>query len=279
MGFRLSLATLWLFTLLAAVSTAAAQTPFSGTWKLNQEKSQLAGDILRFGPAAGNAIELTSGGAAYSFRTDGQTYATPSGNAAVWRQTAPDSWTTEYRKLDNTLLHIDHWKLSSDGKTLTVTTSGTKANGDLYSDTTVYARSDDSVGLMGNWQSTSVTLSSPGDLVIEEQGLGRLALRMNAINARADLLMDGKDTVVTGPDVPAGLRWSLTRTGPYSFQLVQKLNGTTSDSSVYTVAADNPKLMTQVGGSPGNPPATHVWEKQDPPEPKKAPVVGVPLRP
>ena len=31
--------------LMAAAATAAAQNPFVGTWKLNQEKSQMAGDI------------------------------------------------------------------------------------------------------------------------------------------------------------------------------------------------------------------------------------------
>jgi hypothetical protein len=51
------------------------------------------------------------------------------------------------------------------------------------------------------------------------------------------------------------------RTGPYSFRLVQKLNGSTISSSVYTVADDG-KTMTEVGGTPGDPPSTVVWEKQ-----------------
>ena len=71
----------------------------------------------------------------YSFRTDGKNYAMPSGNVAIWRQTGPNSWTTEYRKIDGKLLSSDTWKLSADGKTLSVTTSGAKANGDLYTDT------------------------------------------------------------------------------------------------------------------------------------------------
>jgi hypothetical protein len=42
---------------------------------------------------------------------------------------------------------------------------------------------------------------------------------------------------------------------------VQKLNGNTIDSSVYTVSQDG-KTMTQVGGAPGDPPATLLWEKE-----------------
>ena len=59
---RWLLATLWVFVSLAAASTAVAQNPFVGTWKLNQEKSQMAGDTMKFGPAAGDAIELSGGG-------------------------------------------------------------------------------------------------------------------------------------------------------------------------------------------------------------------------
>ena len=82
---RWLLATLWVFVSLAAASTAVAQNPFVGTWKLNQEKSQMAGDTMKFGPAAGDAIELSAGGTTYSFRVDGKPYALPSGHVAIWR--------------------------------------------------------------------------------------------------------------------------------------------------------------------------------------------------
>ena len=42
--------------------------------------------------------------------------------------------------------------------------------------------------------------------------------------------IDGKEAAVEGPDVPTGLRLSLTRTGPYSFRMVQKLNGSVISS-------------------------------------------------
>ncbi len=282
MRVRHAFTALLLFPFLAAVGTATAQSPFAGIWKLSVEKSQLAGNTLTFIPAAGDSMQLTSGGTTYSFRTDGKTYALPSGNAAIWRQTAPDSWTTEYRKLDNKLLWIDNWKLSSDSKTLTVTTSGAKANGDLYTDTANYTRTAGTDGLLGTWKSTAVTLSSPNELIIRDLGLDRLEFQVPAMKARADLTLDGKETAVAGPDLPTGLRLSLTRVGPYTLHLVQKLNGTTTSSSVYTIAADDLKTLKEVGGAPGDTPATMIWEKQDPPakvEPPKTNVIGVPVRP
>jgi hypothetical protein len=258
---RLLFATLWLFLSLAAVGTAAAQDPFAGTWKLNQEKSQLAGDIMKFRPAAAEAIELTAGGTTYSFRVDGKPYALPSGDVAIWRQDSPDSWTTEYRKIDDKLLSSDNWKLSSDGKNLTVTTSGVKANGDLYTNTAEYVRTAGASGLMGTWKSTAVKLSSPNELTIQAVGLDGLVLKIPALKATAQTNFDGKEVPVEGPDVPTGLRLSLTRTGPYKFRIVEKLNGNVVDSSEYTVSSDG-QTMTAVGGAPGDPPATVVWEKQ-----------------
>jgi hypothetical protein len=251
----------WLFLALVTTATAAAQNPFAGTWQLNQEKSQLAGDTLKFGPAEGNAIQLTAGGVSYSFRLDGGNYATPEGNIAIWRQTSADSWTTEDRKTDGKLLSSDSWKLSADGKTLTDTTSGVKADGDLFTNSAEYTRTDGTSGLMGSWKSTAVKLSSPNQLIIQELSLDKLLFKIPAMKASAELNFDGKETAVDGPDLPTGLRLSLERTGPYSFRLVQKLNGSTVSSSVYTVADDG-KTMTEVGGTPGDAPSTVVWEKQ-----------------
>jgi hypothetical protein len=256
-------ATIWLFISIVTIGTATAQTPFVGSWKLNQDKSQLAGDTMKFGPAQGDAIELKAGGVTYSFRVDGKNYALPSGNIAIWRQVSPASWTTEYRKQDGSLLSRDSWQLSTDGQKLSVTTSGVKADGDLYTNTAEYARTAGSNGLMGAWKSTEVKLSSPDEFSIGEVGLDKLVLKVPAMKVTCEVTTDGKEVAVEGPDIPSGLRVSLTRTGPYTFKLVQKLNGNVVSSSVYTVSEDR-ETMTEVGGAPGDPPATMVWERQAP---------------
>jgi hypothetical protein len=256
---RMLCAAFWLWILLAA--SAFAQNPFTGTWKLNQDKSQMGGDTLKFRPAAQQGMELTAGGMTYSFRMDGKTYAMPSGNIAVWRQTSPASWSTEYRTADGKLLSSDDWKLSPDGKTLSVTTSGVKADGDLYTDNAAYARTSGDTGLAGSWKSTQVTLSSPDEFTIETIGLDGLVLKIPSMKATCQARFDGKEVSVDGPDLPAGLRLTFDRTGPYTFRLTQRINGKPVHSSVYTVSEDR-DTMTEVGGAPGDPPSTMVWEKQ-----------------
>jgi hypothetical protein len=98
-------------------------------------------------------------------------------------------------------------------------------------------------------------------LTIQESGLDGLILKIAAMKATAVTNFDGKEVAVEGPDVPTGLRLALTRTGPYKFRIVQKLNGSLLDSSEYTVSTDG-QTMTAVGGAPGDPPSTTVWEKQ-----------------
>jgi hypothetical protein len=250
-----------LLACMAIVRPATAQNPFSGTWRINQEKSQLDGDILQFGAAEGQAIELTSGGTKYSFRTDGNNYQLPSGDVAIWREAGANRWTTEYRKTDGKLLSNDTWELSADGKTLSLTSSGVKANGDLYTDTETYVRTAGTGGLIGSWKGTNVKLSSPSELSLEVTGLDSMTLKIAALKATCVAKFDGKDTAVEGPDIPTGFRLALTRTGPYSFKLVQKLNGSQVSASEYTVSEDG-KTMTEIGNAPGDPPTTTVWEKQ-----------------
>jgi hypothetical protein len=258
---RLLSAIFWLTTALATTASATAQNPFTGKWKLNQEKSLLAGDTLTFRPAQGHAIELAAGGTTYSFRTDGNNYAMPSGDIAIWRATTPTSWATEYRKSDGKLLSSDSWKLSPDGKTLSLTTSGVKPDGDLYTDTGVYERTAGTDGLIGSWKSTQVKLSSPDEFSIETLGVDGLVVKLPSLKASCQARFDGKDVAVEGPDLPPGLRLSFERTGPYTFRLTHKLNGNTTSSSVFTVSEDR-QTMTEVSGAPGDPPSTLVWEKQ-----------------
>jgi hypothetical protein len=250
-----------LLALVSATDVVMAQNPFSGIWKLDQEKSELAGDTMKFGAAEAQSIELTAGGTSYSFRIDGNNYRMASGDLAAWKQIDPNTWTTEYRRPDGKPLSTDTWKLSADGQNLSVVSTGTKPNGDIFTDTAAYTRIAGKDGLMGSWKSTMVKLSSPNELTIESNGLSGLVLKIAAIKATCLANFDGKDATPTGPTVPPGLTLSILRTAPNSFRLTQKINGAPSYSATYTVSADG-KTMTEVGSAPGDPPQTAIWEKQ-----------------
>lgn len=251
----------WLLLLMGTGGLAAAQNPFVGTWKLNQQKSQLAGDTMSFGPAQGEAIELNAGGTKYSFRLDGNPYRSADGDTAVWKQVDPTTWTTDYRTAQGKALWTDTWTLSSDGKTLSVVSTGTKPNGQNFTDSAVYTRTAGTDGLMGSWKSTDVKLSAPNELTIAGNGLSGLSIEIAALKASLRANFDNKDVAPVGPTVPPGLTISLSRTGPASFRMVHKINGTVAYSARYTVSSDG-QTMTEIGNAPGDPPQTSVWEKQ-----------------
>jgi len=97
---RFSAATVCLFVLLGAGSLQSAENPFVGTWKLNQEKSHLTGDTMKFASAGSGMIRLTAAGTSYTFKTDGQNYTDPFGNKAAWKQLDDNTWETAYTKTD-----------------------------------------------------------------------------------------------------------------------------------------------------------------------------------
>ena len=252
---------IWLLMLFGMAGFAAAQNPFVGVWKLNQEKSNLAGGTLTFGPADGAAIDLTSGGTRYSFRVDGKAYRMAAGDLAIWKQVDPATWTTEYRKPDGKALETGTWKLTDDDKTLTVVNTGVQPDGENFTDSTLYTRTAGTSGLIGSWTSTKVKLSSPGELTIAAYGLGGLSIKIASLKASLLANFDGKDVAPAGPDIPPGLTIALLRIGPASFRMVQKVNGAVAYSAHYTVSADG-KTMMEAGNSPGDASQTSLWEKQ-----------------
>jgi hypothetical protein len=251
----------WMAMLMGMATFAVAQGPFVGTWKLNLEKSQLTGDTMKLGPADSQSIELSARGMKYSFRVDGNTYRMASGDLAQWKQVDPTTWTTDYLKPSGKPLSTDTWKLSADNKTLTVVSAGVKPNGDHYTDTAIYTRTGGTDGLLGTWQCTEVRLSSPNELQIAADGFTGISVTITELKASVTGSFGGKDAVPVGPTVPQGLTIALSRVGPASFRMIQKINGAAVYSARYDVAPDG-KTMTETGNSPGDPLQTSVWEKQ-----------------
>jgi hypothetical protein len=75
------------------------------------------------------------------------------------------------------------------------------------------------------------------------------------------LKTDGTDAPATGPTVPDGMTLSLTKTGPRSFTLVEKIKGKPIFKVTENVSADG-KTLTETGSAVGvNEPITAVYDK------------------
>jgi hypothetical protein len=254
------------FALLAGVALllslpAFAESPFDGTWKLNTSKSHLAGDTMSYADAGSGMLKYTDSDQTYTFKPDGSSFTTPMGTDRTFLKTGDNSYTATSKK-GGLLLRTTTIKVSSDGKTLMVESKGTKPNGDNFDDTFTYIRTSPGTGLIGGWKSTEVKLSSPNSLTIQTDGTDGVTTTLSAIKATCQAKWNGKDFPATGPTVPDGLTLALSKTGPSSFKLVQKVKGKVIVIARYQLASDGTTMTMKGTNGLGKEPFTEVFDKQ-----------------
>ena len=241
-------------------ASAFAQSPLAGTWKFNPEKSKITGDTMSFAPAPGDAVKFSAAAMTYTAKLDGSDSTTPMGFTTQWTKIDENTWKVVAKK-GSTILSTDTMKLSPDGKTLEYTSEGTKPNGDSFHDTSTYARIAGTKGFFGTWRSTKTSLSSPSGYEIKDNGDGTLTWTLPDLKATVTLKMDGTEAPAIGPTVPDGLTLSLTKTGPRSFTMVEKIKGKPLWKGNDTVSEDG-KTLTEEGSIVGvNEPTTAVYDK------------------
>jgi hypothetical protein len=250
--------------LLAVIGTctlASAQNPFVGTWKLNQAKSHLTGTKVKYSAAPNGSIRETSAVGSYTFKTNGQPYSAPFDSSARWKQTSPSTFEATYRR-NGMLLDSEAIKISADGKTMTVISSGTNPNGSPFRDTETFTRVEGSSGLMGEWRTTKVKSSTSPVLEFAANGDNGITWILPEIKARLDMTFDGKDVAPTGPTVPKGLTIAATKNGSGSFSYVEKLNGKPLFKGTITVLKDGKSLTDATSAVGTQQRTTAVYDKQ-----------------
>ncbi len=247
--------------MLAAVSTALAESPWAGKWKLDPSQSKLTGDTIHFAPGAGGEMSYTAEGHTTKFKLDGTPVQTWSGAEVSWKKI--DDNTYESHAMQNGVdLGTSTWTLASDGKNLKVESKGTRPDGSNFDDTSDYARVSGTHGLMGSWKGTKTDLNDEQIYDIAEKGPNELSWNIPAIKGVLNASLDGKESAPVGPTVPKGLTISLLRTSPRTLKMVEKMNGEPIYHSTMTLSADG-KKFTDVGTpAKTNEPITTVWVKQ-----------------
>lgn len=228
----------------AAMVVAAADSPFAGKWKLNLEKSQFAGTTMTFEQLPSGEMRATAEGQSYNFRTDGKEYPAIFGSTAAWKQLDGNTWQATYRQ-KGTVLSTDTLKLSPDGKTLSISSKGTKPDGASFENSAVFQRVTGETGLAGKWKSTKVAMSSPETMELAPSTGDGLTWTIPSYKISLDLKFDGKDHPVKGPTVPENFTIAATSKGPRSFELVEKMSGKVVYRGMYTLSEDGKTLTAQ----------------------------------
>jgi hypothetical protein len=240
---------LCLIAALSCVTAAAmAENPFVGTWKIDYSQSKLTGQTVTFTPDAAGEVTFTEGGRSYSFKPDGSNATTTFGDTAQWTKVDDHTLQTVTKEGPETV--TDTWKLSGDGKTLDVSTSGTRPDGQQIDENESFTRVAPGKGFFGKWKRTNLSNNTPTTRQFEANGDDGIIWKIPETQASVNLKFDGKEVAPTGPTVPDGLTLSATKLGPRSIELTEKMKGKVVFKGRLTISADG-KTMTEVGGAPG----------------------------
>jgi hypothetical protein len=229
-------------------SLFAADSPFAGTWKLNQAKSKFTGAITKFEQKPSGAFTYSSGPVQYEFKVDGKEGPGPFGYTIIWKKINDSTWET-VNKLKGKVIYTDRIELSKDGRNLTVTSTGKKPNGEPFKDIGFLERTAGGPGLAGTWKSAKVNITSPDALEIKASGSNGLEVSYPAWKAGYKAQFDGKDYLVTGPTVPAGFTIALKPAGPRTLEVVEKHEGKTISLGTLKVSPDG-KTLTEESWPP-----------------------------
>lgn len=250
---------------LPAGAALAADSPWVGTWKLDQARSHLTGDTFTVSKGPGALLHFSDGANInYDFGLDGKDYPTVYGRVTSWTTAGKNAWDSVV-KADGKTLAKGHRELSADGKTLTMTFTGTNADGSAFSEQDVYERTAGGDGLIGTWRSIKVkNPAGPQTFVISSPRPGILHYVIPEMQASVDGPADGKDLpVVGGPEVPPKMTYAYKFLAPTKVSYTVKIDGKVDSRGEQTMAADG-RTYTDVNWSPGkeNEKQTAVWVKQ-----------------
>jgi hypothetical protein len=247
--------------MLVATSTALAENPWVGKWKLDPSQSKLTGDTIHFASGAGGEMTYTSEGHASKFKLDGQPYKSWTGAEETWKKVDDNTFESHVTR-DSTDLGTNTWTIGSDGKSLKVESKGKHPDGSSFDDTAEYVRVAGKSGLDGSWKSTKADVNEDRSMEMAADGDKGMLWTIPNEKATVSLKIDGKDYTAQGPTVPKDLTLALTPVSSHSFKMMEKLNGAPIWHGTYTLSADGKKMT--VVGSPAktNEPTTEVYLRQ-----------------
>jgi len=249
---------------LASGQLFAAESPWVGTWKLDESKSHLTGDTFTYSQGPGGMLHYSDGvNVAYDFSLDGKDHPGVYGRTVSWTPAGPDAWDTVTKSGDR-VLDKSHRKLSADGKTLTMVFSGQNPDGSSYNEEDVFERVSGTKGLVGTWRSVKVKNSAgPRTFVISSPQQGVLRYEIPEMKASVEGPADGKDRPIAGPDLPPNMTHAYTFVNPRKVNYTLKVDGKVESQGVQTLDADG-RTYTDVSWSPGKETEKQsaVWVKQ-----------------
>jgi hypothetical protein len=234
-----------------AGAALAADSPWTGTWNLDEARSHLTGQTMTISKGAGGLLHYADGStSSFDFGLDGKEYPSWANRTVTWTQAGESAWDS-VNKADGKVLTRVHYVVSDQGKTLTATATGTRADGKPFHEEDVFSRVSGTDGLIGTWRVTKVHGGGgPQQFVISVPAPGVMHYEVTDMKASAEGRTDGSDNPLTGANLPPAATISFQALAPNKIRYVMKLNGKVDNMGEQTLAADG-RTFTDVNWIPG----------------------------
>src|ERR1700685_4141523 len=247
-------------TCLLAGTLCAADDPFCGKWKLDQEKSKIAGEQTKIEDLGNNKYKFTFGENSDTVTADGTDQPVHYGRTMSLTVEGPDSLKMVIKKDGKVVSSMTH-TLSSDGNTQTIKGTDTKPDGTTSDFNVAAKRVGTGSGWGGTWESTDVKINSPDEWDIKPYGGHGLTFDTPAYQDTLSMNFDGKDYTEKGPTVPPGSTSSGKRVNAHTLEVTDKIKGQVMDQTKFEVSSDG-KTLTLTIHETGQPNAlTVVYDK------------------
>ena len=242
-----------------AATVAVADKPsFTGSWKLNLQKSQLTGQTFTFEKTASGTMHFDSLGFGYDFNPDGKEYPLPDGSAAVVRAPDATTWDSTFTMGGKVTMTI-HSTVQGDSQTSVMRL--TKPDGTVVEQTSTATRVSGGPGFLGKWKSTEVK-GTPTTMVIAMKGKEGVTVDYPEFKQVCKGKFDGKDHTVTQAGAASKIAFAFERSGTEAFKMTTKLQGKAIFVDVFTLSADGNTLTDEGNGVSANEPVKAIFERQ-----------------
>lgn len=248
------------FVCLIAGTVYAADDPFCGKWKLNQEKSKFAGEQMKIKDLGGNKYEIAFGNVSDTVTADGTDQPVHFGRTVSITPNGANEWKMVV-KMDGRVVNSMTHAISSDGKTQEIKGTEMKPDGTTSDFDSHFKRVGSGSGWGGTWESTEEKITSPDEYEISPYEGKGLTFYDAAYKDTLSMKFDGKDYEEKGPNVAAGSTTSGKRVDANTLDVTDKVKGQVMDHTKYQVSPDGKTLTITVHES-GQPNAlVFVYEK------------------
>lgn len=244
----------------SAVPALAGNGSWNGTWILNQAKSRLTGDTFTYSKNTNGTLHFSGSAMEFNLACDGKDYSETANYTTACKKVSASVYDGT-DKQNGKVLSRSQSVISPDGKTMTITSNGTRPDGTADAEVDTYERVSGTSGLVGEWKHVKSKSSAASALTIALSG-NTITLNDPGYRRTVTARLDGKGAPMTGPTLPTGVTVAFRRLGPLQLAMTIAYEGKIVEEDTLTLSADA-KTLTEVSWSPGqSSKQTSVYEKQ-----------------